>query len=568
MTASQTIRLETELLILGTGAAGCGAALAARQAGIRTLMVDKGKLESSGCLGGGNDHFIAVLNTDEPQDTIDDLVKAYLKPSSGYSEKQIRDWGEVMPAMVDFLEGEGVKLLHNPDGSYLRTAGRGEPAWYINIADGQMIKRLIARKIRSMGADVLDHVMITKLLKKDGRVVGAAGYNVLDGTFYAIRAAGVILALGNSCNRATANSTGNPYNTWHSPFNTGSQFVLAYEAGADIINMDIKQQATLVPKGFGCAGMNGINSAGAHELNALGERFMGRYHPMMENCPRQFQVVGTYQQQVEGNGPPFYMEMRHIDAESLRHLQYTLMPGDKATFLDYCEQRGVDFATAPMEVELSEIEFSGMLATDDGFRSTVPGLYNGCVFYTFSGSMCSGYLAGRSAASEAGAVPDLDGLEAEIEAERARIAAPLAPRGDALPQAMFEASIRQVMSYYMGFVRNGKGMEVALERLAFIASQADKLSASNMHELMLAHESLHLLQSSTLSTLCSLERRESGRSIYRRSDYPEKDPALDRVLAVRRGADGPDVFGLCRGAAPNPAEGRCPSEPRKGRAAP
>ena len=247
MTASQTIRLETELLILGTGAAGCGAALAARQAGIRTLMVDKGKLESSGCLGGGNDHFIAVLNTDEPQDTIDDLVKAYLKPSSGYSEKQIRDWGEVMPAMVDFLEGEGVKLLHNPDGSYLRTAGRGEPAWYINIADGQMIKRLIARKIRSMGADVLDHVMITKLLKKDGRVVGAAGYNVLDGTFYAIRAAGVILALGNSCNRATANSTGNPYNTWHSPFNTGSQFVLAYEAGADIINMDIKQQATLVP---------------------------------------------------------------------------------------------------------------------------------------------------------------------------------------------------------------------------------------------------------------------------------------------------------------------------------
>lgn len=52
---------------------------------------------------------------------------------------------------------------------------------------------------------------------------------------------------------------------------------------------------------------------------------------------------------------------------------------------------------------------------------------------------------------------------------------------------MFEASIRQVMSYYMGFVRNGKGMDVALERLAFIGSQADKLSASNMHELMLAH---------------------------------------------------------------------------------
>lgn len=68
-----------------------------------------------------------MLNTDEPQDTIDDLVKAYLKPSSGYSEKQIRDWGEVMPAMVDFLEGEGVKLLHNPDGATCARRGAANP---------------------------------------------------------------------------------------------------------------------------------------------------------------------------------------------------------------------------------------------------------------------------------------------------------------------------------------------------------------------------------------------------------------------------------------------------------
>lgn len=391
------VTLETDLLVLGTGAAGCGAALAARRAGIRTLMVDKGKLESSGCLGGGNDHFLAVLGTNDPDDTVDDLVRFYLKPCSGFSESMLRGWGRTMPLMVNFLEGLGVKLLHRADGGYLRTAGRGEPAWHINIAEGQRIKRLVAGHLRSLGTDVLDHVMITRLLVRDGRAAGAVGYNVLDGTCYVISAAAVIMALGNSCNRATANSTGNPYNTWHSPFNTGSQYVLAYEAGATIINMDLKQQATLVPKGFGCAGMNGINGAGAHELNALGERFMPKYHPQMENCPRQFQIGGTYQEQIEGNGPPFVMEMRHIDAETLHHLQYVLMPGDKATFLDYCEQRGVDFAKAPMEVEIGEIEFSGMLATDDAFMSSLPGLYNGCVFYTFSGSMCRAviWLANR-----------------------------------------------------------------------------------------------------------------------------------------------------------------------------
>ena len=538
------VTLETDLLVLGTGAAGCGAALAARRAGIRTLMVDKGKLESSGCLGGGNDHFLAVLGTNDPDDTVDDLVRFYLKPCSGFSESMLRGWGRTMPLMVNFLEGLGVKLLHRADGGYLRTAGRGEPAWHINIAEGQRIKRLVAGHLRSLGTDVLDHVMITRLLVRDGRAAGAVGYNVLDGTCYVISAAAVIMALGNSCNRATANSTGNPYNTWHSPFNTGSQYVLAYEAGATIINMDLKQQATLVPKGFGCAGMNGINGAGAHELNALGERFMPKYHPQMENCPRQFQIGGTYQEQIEGNGPPFVMEMRHIDAETLHHLQYVLMPGDKATFLDYCEQRGVDFAKAPMEVEIGEIEFSGMLATDDAFMSSLPGLYNGCVFYTFSGSMCSGYLAGESAAANLGTAPGLKGLEDEIEHECERIFTPLTPLEDAVPQAMFESSVRQVMSYYMGFVRNEKGIDVALDRLAFLSGYADKVRAGNMHELMMTHEALHLLESCRLSTLCTRERKESGRSIYRRSDYPEKDPAYEKILAVRKGTAGPEVFWL------------------------
>ena len=82
-----------------------------------------------------------------------------------------------------------MKLLHNPDGSYLRTAGRGEPAWYINIADGQMIKRLIARKIRSMGADVLDHVMITKPRVRDGGR-SAAGTTCSTAPSYAIRPPG------------------------------------------------------------------------------------------------------------------------------------------------------------------------------------------------------------------------------------------------------------------------------------------------------------------------------------------------------------------------------------------
>jgi succinate dehydrogenase/fumarate reductase flavoprotein subunit len=525
--------LDTDILILGSGAAGCGAAISARAQGARVLLVDKGKLESSGCLGGGNDHFMAVLNSGEPHDSTEDAVQFFAGPISGVTPGMVRQWVETMPTMIALLEELGVDLMRQPDGSYLRTVGFGQPgSWFINISNGQTIKRRLARKIRSLGVDVLDHVLLTRLIVCDGRAAGALGYSVLDGTFYIIRAKAVVMALGNSANRATANSTGNPFNTWHSPYNTGSQFVLAYDAGARLIHLDLKQQATLVPKGFGCAGMNGINSCGAHEINALGERFMGKYHPMMENGPRREQIQGTYQEQVAGNGPPFHMDMRHCDPAELHHLQYVLMPGDKATFLDYCEQRGIDFAATPMEVELSEIELSGMIQTDDNFQTSVPGLFNACIFYNFSGSSCSGWLAGRSAADALGRAQGLAPVDPLAAArEKERIFQPLRVR-DGITAARFEAAVRQVMSYYMGYVRNGKGMEIALDRLGLIDAHTPRIMAANYHELMRAHEAVDLLKTCQLSTRATLERKESGRAIYQRSDFPQMDPAFKKILAV------------------------------------
>ncbi|MCX8022059.1 MAG: FAD-binding protein [Syntrophorhabdaceae bacterium] len=526
--------IESDILILGSGAAGCGAAIGAREKNASVVMVDKGKLESSGALGGGNDHFMAVLNEGDETDTPYALVNFFKGPLSGYTESMLLRWAEAMPLMLEVLKEIGVKFAKNPDGSLLRTVGFGQPgAWFINIENGQVIKMRLAKKIRQMGVQVIDHVFITRLIKKDGRVVGAVGFHVLDGTPYVFKAKATILALGNSANRATTNSTGNPYNTWHSPYNTGSQYVLAYEVGAKIINMDIGQQATLLPKSFGSAGMNGINAVGAHELNALGERFMGKYHPMMENGPRRFQIMGTHRELTEGKGPPFYMDMRHCDKDELHHLQYVLMPGDKATFLDYAEQRGIDFARYPMEVELSEIELGGMILTEENFESTVCGLYNGCVFYSFSGSMCSGYIAAVEAGnslSKINTLPDLDMDEVDRGLNRAF--EPMKEKEDGIDYRRFEQAIRQVMNYYMGFVRNEKGIMCALERLTFIEGYTDRLYAKDFRELLRTNEAIHLLKACQLATMATLERKETGRAIYRRSDYPELNPEYAKKVAL------------------------------------
>jgi succinate dehydrogenase/fumarate reductase flavoprotein subunit len=374
--------------------------------------------------------------------------------------------------------------------------------------------------------------MVTKLLKNEDRVSGCVGFHVLDGGFYVFRAKKVVTALGRVATRGWTNSTGNPYNIWFSPYNTGSHFILAYNAGVKLFNLDTEQKATLLPKGFGAPGMNGINSMGGRELNALGERFMGKYDPMWENGIRRNQISGTYQEMVEGNGPPFFMDMTHLGKDDVYHLQYVLMPGDKATYLDYCKQKGIDFAKDPLEVEISELSFCGQLLTRDNGETNVSGLFNACPFHGFSGAMCGGYYAGGRAGEaslQMAPLPEFD--EKEVMKEKERVFRPV-KRTEGLSYKEFEGATRQVMNYYMGYRRNRKGMELALEKLHLIEGTLDKIKATNNHELMKANESAELIKMCQLATRSSMERKESGRTFYSRTDFPTMNQNFAKPLVI------------------------------------
>ena len=437
---------ETDVLVLGAGASGCGAALAAGGKGVRVLLADKGKLESCGSLGGGNDHFMAVLNSGAPGDDAQTAIDFYCTPMTGYTPAHVRQWLDTMPRMISMLKSLGIEFLHNPDGSFYRTTGFGQPgSWWTHINNGKYIKRRLGGLVRSRGVDILEYFQCTRLLVSEGRVVGAAGFHVLDGSFHVIRARAVVLALGRLAGRVSVNSSLNPFNSAFSPFITGSQIALGYEAGAEIITLDTEQEATLIPKGWGCPGMNGITSSGARGINALGERYMAKYHPMMEVGPRCLLVRGTSQEQSEGNGPPFVLDLTHIDKDILHHLQYDSMPGDKETWNDYCAQAGIDFSTKPMEVELSELYINGIMYLKDNFESrSVNGLFGGSMFHDFSGSICSGYIAGTHAVEACSryALADMD--DEKIQQEKERVFLPLHTE-DGIRQEKFEAAIRQVM---------------------------------------------------------------------------------------------------------------------------
>ena len=79
--------VETDVLILGAGAAGSGAAIAARREGVDVVLVEKGKLESCGSAGGGNDHFQAPLYAGPDWDTCETFTNFYSKPISGWTPR-------------------------------------------------------------------------------------------------------------------------------------------------------------------------------------------------------------------------------------------------------------------------------------------------------------------------------------------------------------------------------------------------------------------------------------------------------------------------------------------------
>ena len=290
---------ETDVLILGSGISGCGAAIAAKREGADVLLVDKGVLESSGNIGGGNDHFMAVLNEAE-HDTYEDMRKYYVTPTSGITDNIAHNLYKAMRPCLEVLEESGIELKRNPDGTYVRSAGFGQPGpWWIHINKGYTVKPKIAKYIKKLGVKVVNNCFVTKLLKDGDRIAGCIGFDVLKGDFIVIRCKTAVLAFGYSAQRLSVNSTRKPFNCWYSPYITGSQFVLSLEAGAAVLNLDIGDKATLLPKGYGAPGMNGINNMGGHELNALGERFMGKYDPKnWENCKRRDQLMGTFQEAI------------------------------------------------------------------------------------------------------------------------------------------------------------------------------------------------------------------------------------------------------------------------------
>ncbi|MDA4128843.1 MAG: FAD-dependent oxidoreductase [Thaumarchaeota archaeon] len=534
--APSTEKVETDVLVIGAGVGGCMAALTASEAGVDVALVEKAWVDRSGQAGAGNDHIMAHLNQG-PNDN-DEAVNKWAREDTlcdvSVFDKVVT---KNIPEVIVRLQAFGVVFFKNrKTGDFLRTQSLGQPApWWLMIRNADSLKPKMANVLRKSRVSVLNWIMITNLFTSPGgEVIGAGGFNIRTGAYYAFNSKCTILATGDVV-RLAANSTGNPYNSFISPYGTGSAQALAFDAGAEIADLELGK-ATLIPKGFSSPGMNAIAGMDAYLTNSNGERYMFRYHPLGEKAPRFDMVRATVREIAEGRGPCF-VDMRHLPADDRSMLIDELLSVDKLTYRDYLKAKEVDLSSGLLEIEAGELNTWKGLLVNERSECSVPGLYAAGASSSImnwgglSVAMASGISAGREAALHAKNTNRLRIPPREVEREKNEALGPLSRKRErSMTPMQFEDKIRQIVARDLAGVRTEEGLKRALADLEELESRSASMFAKDTHDLMKLHEALHLLTTVKLLTVGAIHRRES-RIFHWRNDYPEpREPAQHVIL--------------------------------------
>ena len=401
--------LETDVLVIGGGVAGCMAAIPALEAGLSVVVCEKGKvLDHCGSVGCGVDHYLTIMESGPEWDTPEFLIKHLPKLTDGIVDMAVASRViHEMPKVVRKIESFGVNFKDPRFNDYYRLRSFGLPGTYHINFDGTEFKKHIGKRVRKLKGSVLTRTMAVQILVEDGQAYGAIVFNFRTGEWTVVRAKAVVLAAG-EVNRISLNASGMAFDSWHCPYNTGDSQAMAYKAGALLTNMEFVE-TTITPKGFSAQGLNALVSEGAYFINKSGERFMFKYDEKGENARRAVIADAVINEYLLDNGP-IYADCRHLPEDILDHMEATLQI-DRYTMPAFYEQKALNFREEPIEVSISELSIrrSGVyfrgsgLAVDTDGQTSIKGLFAAGDCASVSGGIAGaavlGHVAGEGVAS-------------------------------------------------------------------------------------------------------------------------------------------------------------------------
>jgi adenylylsulfate reductase subunit A len=285
----KTVFVDSDILVIGGGMAGCGATYESRYWGrdLKVVCVEKANIERSGAVAQGlyaiNCYMGMQWDENQPEDHVryarNDLM-GLVREDLGY------DIARHVDATVHKFEEWGLPIMKDPEtGRYLR-----EGKWQIMI-HGESYKPIVAEAARKAATEVYNRIMITHLLMdktKPNRVAGAVGFNVRTGDFYVFRGKAVIVCAGGASHIFKPRSTGEGMGrTWYAPWSSASAYALPIQVGAKMTQMENRIVLTRFKDGYGPVGAYFLHLK-TYTENVNGEEYESTWY---ENTK---ELVGDY----------------------------------------------------------------------------------------------------------------------------------------------------------------------------------------------------------------------------------------------------------------------------------
>jgi succinate dehydrogenase/fumarate reductase flavoprotein subunit len=537
--------VETDVLVIGGGIAGCFAAIKAREQGVDVTLVDKGYVGKAGQTPQSN--TFAAFNPE--LHNLKDWVNVVTVTGEYLND---RDWTEIVfknawnrwqdlcswglevykwdrfgnvfqsPAINN--DGETVIIPLNP-------YGEGDKQ-HMQAPRHPLRKHaeLLRKQAEKVGVKIMDRTTMIDLFKQDGRIVGAVGISPDSNHFLIFRAKATVLCSGPAGLKAsglrcmsTGDSDGMAYRAGCTI--TGKEWEEMHPVRADFpawpwASMDrdrfrsFRDERKPNTPTFNAEGQNvGMHwsRTTSHHLEAL-QAHAGK-------APTLWEVNTGMSEFFIMNRSPKGYPRKEIDDIAEKRGRVRMVFGRAIG-----QSQHVSDGIWPINKKCAA-ELPGLYAAGDSLGARASGAaYPGQGFATATCST-TGAIAGEAAAEYAKMAdkPEVD--EKEIARAKEYTFTPHDRKGGFSPAWVTQVMQGTMFPYWVLYVKHAERLQLALQQIEYLRKEIiPKLTARDFHELRLAHETANMALSAEMKLKASLMRKES-RGAHYREDYPmRKDP--------------------------------------------
>ena len=517
--------IKTDVLVIGGGMAGLFAAVKAYDAGAKVLLVSKGRLGSSGQTPFAKGIFSYDKNTADM--SLDEFADAVSRSALGSNNAvYTRQMAENSKARVDELREWG-------------------------FFDSPLYNNSFNKPIEERNIDLKERVVITHLIKENGKIAGAAGFGLDDEEVHFYNAKSIILCTG---------AGGFKPNGFPICDLTHDGTIMAYNIGAKVTGKEWNDghpgQATNAAACFD--GWHGMfeqkpSTTGVEIHHDLGVDL--NYMAYMNGNPVQMgppgmddktKVVGGPYTPAEfkRNGPP-NGEKKPPEGGGPRDgkgpSEGGAPPGMGGT--------SVGGSSAGMSIHKSEglvpinekceSNISGLYAAGDALGSYMAGAIYTQIGSSLAGSAVQGAVAGEAAAEYCKKTEVAEISNSKIKEIEEEILEPLKRKAGYSPAWVTQTLQGIMIPNFVIYIKKDKMLKAALSYIEELRDHhMPLLRAKDMHELRLVHETRNMIISAEMKLKASIMRKESRCSHYR-LDYPDMDDTNWQAwINIYKGADG------------------------------